>query len=77
MKFNGSMSNKTRRGYNHMKFTDKRQVKPEKVSRYKAFISSKNEYLNCVQESYSNKILLEKESPLDILGAILYLINRI
>jgi hypothetical protein len=52
-----------------MKFTDQCQVKPEKVPRYKAFISSKNEYLNCVQESYSNKILLEKESPLDILGA--------
>jgi hypothetical protein len=62
-----------------MKFTEQCQVKSEKVSRYKAFISSKNEYLNCVQESYSNKILLEKEAPLDILGAmyasILYL-NR-
>jgi len=30
-----------------MKFTEQCQVKSEKVSRYKAFISSKNEYLNC------------------------------
>jgi hypothetical protein len=38
-------------GFNHIKTHNRSQVKSEKVSRYKAFISSKNEYLNCQKKS--------------------------